>query len=541
MDADWIVIGSGFGGSVSALRLAEKGYDVIVLEQGRRFADSDFSGNTGDPKAMFWAPGLGLRGMMQLIPFKHMLVLAGAGVGGGSLVYANTLYQPHDDDFYKHPQWAQLNDDWRTTLEPHYDEARRMLGVVEYSGDGISPQMMRRVADDLGTSRPPRATPVGVYFGEPGVTAPDPFFGGEGPARTGCIRCGECMAGCRYDAKNMLFKNYLYLAERRGVRIQADSKATDVRPLGAADGRDGYEVTVRRPGIGRRNKRVLRARGVIFSAGPYGTNRLLALCKDRGSLPGLSNRLGDLVRTNHEAIVAATANDPDADYRDDIAITASIYPSPKTHATNNTYGDGGDTMALLMGPFTSGDDPHRARTALTELLLHPAKWLGPRRLKGWSRRTVISTVMESTDDSLEFVLRRGLSRLGGTLQSAAHPGEEPTTHLPIANAVAEAMAKQMDGYPQSSLFESVFGAPMTAHLLGGAVIGASAEAGVVDQYQRVFGYRNMLVCDGSVMPANPGVNPALTITALSEHAMSHIPHHDSLATMTSYEQLSSPA
>jgi cholesterol oxidase len=531
MDADWVIIGSGFGGSVSALRLAEKGYDVIVLEQGRRFEDSDFAGDAGDAKSMFWVPALGLRGMMQMIPFKHMLVLAGSGVGGGSLVYANTLYQPHDDDFYQHQQWTELND-WRAALEPHYDTARRMLGVTEYEGDGPSPQMMRRVAKDLGTARPPRSTPVGVYFGEPGVTVPDPYFGGEGPARTGCILCGECMVGCRYNAKNTLVKNYLYLAERRGVRIQPDSKVTDIRPSGALDGSDGYELVVQRPGIGRKNKRVLKARGIVVSAGAYGTNELLRLCKDRRSLPRLSDRLGDLVRTNHEAIVAATANDSDADYRDDISITASIYPNPKTHATNNTYGDGGDMMSLLLGPFTSGDDPHRARTALKAMLSEPGKWLSPTRVKGWGKRTVISTVMESTDDSLRFVRRKGL---GGVLQSAPHEGEEPTSHLPIANAVAEAMAAQMDGYPQSAIYESLFGAPMTAHLLGGAVIGTSPQTGVVDAYQRVYGYQNLLVCDGSVMPANPGVNPALTITAMSEHAISHVPHRSQVGTMTSYE------
>ncbi|WP_196781047.1 FAD-dependent oxidoreductase [Nocardioides sambongensis] len=521
MDADWVVIGSGFGGSASALRLAEKGYDVVVLEQGRRFADDDFAGRMSHAPSMIWRPELGLRGIMQLIPFKHMMVAAGAGVGGGSLVYANTMYQPHDDDFYRHPQWAELAD-WRSALEPHYAEAKRMMGVVDYVGDGPSPAMLRDVADEFDLHKKARSTPVAVYFGEPGVTAPDPYFGGDGPARTGCIRCGECMLGCRYNAKNTLTKNYLHLAERAGVRIQPDSKVTDIRPLGAADGRDGYELQIRRPGLGRSNRRTLRARGIIVAAGPYGTNELLAQCRDRGSLPRISDRLGTLVRTNSEAIVAATADDPGADYRDDIAITTSIYPDEKTHATNNTYGDGGDLMALMFAPFTSGEDPHRGRTTLKLMLAEPRKWLSLRRIRGWSRRTVLFTVMQSTDQSMRFTLRRGLSRWGGVLQSA--PGAEPpSTHLPIANAVAESAARRMDGYPQSSLYEALMGAPVTAHLLGGAPIGASAETGVVDADQRVFGYRNMLVCDGSAVPANPGVNPSLTILAMTEHAMSRLP------------------
>jgi cholesterol oxidase len=521
-DADWVVIGSGFGGSVAALRLAEKGYRVSVLEQGRRYRDEDFARSAWQVHKLLWAPWLGLHGIMRTAAFRHVSVIAGVGVGGGSLVYANTLYVPRSDDFYGHPQWAGLAD-WRAELAEHYETAQRMLGVVEYGGDGPSERLMRGIAEDLGVAGSYRATPVGVYMGEPGQEVADPYFDGAGPARRGCVGCGQCMLGCRHGAKNTLTKNYLWLAERLGVRIEAERRVVDVRPLGAADGRDGYAVISERPGaLWRRRRRVIRARGVVFAAGPLGTNELLARCRAAGSLPRVSERLGDLVRTNSETITAATAVDDAVDYGRGLAITASVFPDEHTHVTNNTYGGGGNALALTFGPLTAASQ-WRPLRLLFAALRRPQLWLNPRRSRGWSRRTVLFTVMQSTQTALRVRPRRGpLGRLE-PMQTEQDPGQPSPSFVPVANRVAELAARRMRGYPQSSLIESLRGAPTTAHFLGGAVIGATAQEGVIDAEHRVFGYQNLLVCDGSAVPANVGVNPSLTITALAERALSRLP------------------
>ena len=514
---DWVVVGSGFGGSVSALRLAEKGYDVVVLEQGRRFADADFAASAAEVRKLVWAPKLGLKGIMSLTPFTHVTVLAGAGVGGGSLVFGNTLYVPHSDDFYEHPQWAHLAD-WRSVLAPHYATAQRMLGVTTYSGEGPSERMMQQVARELGVPDAYHATEVGVFLGTPGKTVPDPYFGGDGPERAGCIRCGQCMLGCRHNAKNTLVKNYLHLAQRRGVRVRAERTVVDIRPVGAPDGSDGYEVTTVRSGRWlRRDPHTLRTRGVVVAGGALGTNVLLRKLKDGGSLPRLSDRLGELVRTNNESIVAATASDVRAGWCADIAITASVHPDEHTHFTNNTYGAGGNLFALMFGPLTAGRG--RRVQLVRGLVRRPGVWLSPLRLRRWSQRSVIFTVMQSLDSSL----RLRPTRPGGRLNTQVPEGNAPKTYLPVANQVAETAAQFIGGYPQSSLTESLMDTPTTAHILGGAVVGESAATGVVDRYRHAFGYTNLLITDGSTVPANVGVNPSLTITAMAEEAMSHIP------------------
>ena len=464
-----------------------------------------------------WAPKVGLKGIMAITPLKHVSVISGVGVGGGSLVYGNTLYVPTANEFFEHRQWGELAD-WRVELAPHFATAQPMLGVATYVGDGPSEAMMREIAAELGVPDSFHPTEVGIFLGAPGRRVPDPYFDGQGPDRSGCVRCGQCMLGCRHNAKNTLVKNYLHLAQRLGARVEAERRVIDIRPIGAADGSDGYAVTTVRTGRWfRRDERTVHTQGVIVAAGPLGTTRLLRSLKDSGALPRLSDRIGDLVRTNSEAIVAATARGRDLDWSTDIAITSSVHPDEHTHFTNNTYGAGGDRMGLLFGPMTGGTG--RRQQLLRAILVHPQVWLRPGRLKGWSKRSVIFTVMQSLDSSLRLRPSRFTKRLNTEMAD----GTPPSSHLPIANRVASLAAQIMGGEPQSSVLESVMGTSTTAHILGGAVIGASPQHGVVDRYRRAFGYENLLVTDGSTMPANVGVNPSLTITAMAEEAMTHVP------------------
>lgn len=523
LDFDWLVVGSGFGGSVSALRLSEKGYRVGVLECGRRFRDQDFPKSTWDVRRYFWAPRAGMRGIFRISTFRDISVVSGCGVGGGSLGYANTLYVP-PAPFFKDPQWGEL-EDWEAALAPHYAEAQRMLGVVVHDNDDPADQLLRELGEELGVGDTYRKTPVGVFLGEPGKTVPDPYFGGEGPDRTGCMQCGRCMVGCPHGAKNTLVKNYLWLAERRGAEVMPDRTVTDIRPLGAADGSDGYAITSERSGMRRgRDVRTITARGVIVAAGALGTNKLLQRCRLNGSLPKISSRLGELVRTNSEAILAVTVP---KDYPDDltrrVAISSSIYPDPHTHIETVTYGNDGDAMSplytLLVGDGTRVTRPLKL---LGAILRHPGKFAQVLWPRGWSRRTIIVLVMQTLDNAI--ALRPKLTRSGDVRLRTEQDSDKPNpTFIPVANQAAEWLAQRTGGIAQSSVMEAALNIPSTAHILGGAVIGADPEHGVVDARQCVFGYENLLVCDGAAVPANVGVNPSLTITALAEHAISHIP------------------
>jgi cholesterol oxidase len=521
-DYDWLVIGSGFGGSVSALRLAQKGYKVGVIECGRRFADDELPKSTWDVRKYWYAPKLGLNGIFRLTIFKDVAIASGSGVGGGSLGYANTLYRA-PTRFYEDAQWAGLND-WQVALAPHYEEAERMLGVATYDEDDPADDYLREYAEEIGAAATHAKTRVGVFLGEAGVTVKDPFFGGEGPDRTGCLRCGRCMVGCPHGAKNTLVKNYLHFAEREGVKVMAERTVTDIAPLDAANGANGYKITTERSGAWvRRGEQTITAKGVVVAAGALGTNRLLAACRLNGSLPHLSPRLGELVRTNSEAILAVTLPHGSPDVIRRVAITGSIYPDPNTHIETVVYGDAGNAMWGLFTMLTADGTPLTRPLKLAGAAVrHPrtlAKTLNPRR---WSERTIIVLVMQSLDNAISLRARKG--RWGGVRLSTEQDPERPNpTFIPVANAFAEWLAKRTGGIAQSSIMEAAANIPSTAHILGGAVIGEDPSKGVVDARQRVYGYQNLLITDGAAIPANVGVNPSLTITALAEHAMSHVP------------------
>lgn len=526
-----MIVGSGFGGSVSALRLAEKGYDVKVIECGRRFEDKDFAESMyKQPHRYFWRPFLKMKGIFRMTFFKDVVVLSGSGVGGGSLGYANTLYRARPR-FFDDRQWAGL-EDWSNVLQPHYDMAEHMLGVTEVPIDQPSDAVIKGLAEDMGVPETYTKTRVGVYFGDAvnkGETVPDPYFGGAGPDRTSCMHCGACMMGCRFGAKNTLVKNYLWFAEKLGVKIEPLRTVTDIKPIRGADGRRdgsaGYEVTTVRSGAWFfKGKRTERARGIVLSAGALGTNKLLANCKLSGSLPKISHRLGELVRTNSEAILAVTAKDDSVDYTTSVAISSSFYPDDHTHIENVAYGHGGDAMGRTFTLLTGeGNRVTRPLKFLAMAIRHPSHVV---RLLGayhWSRRTMIILVMQTLDNSLKLRPKKNKFGGGWRLSTEEDPVNPNPRFIPAANKAAELAAKRMGGVPQSSIFEVLFNIPTTAHILGGAVIGKNADSGVIDKHNRVFGYDNFLICDGSAMPANPGVNPSLTITAISEHAMTAVP------------------
>ena len=523
-DFDWIIIGSGFGGSVSALRLAEKGYKVAVIEVGRRFEDEDFAETTWNLRRYFWMPKLGLRGIMRMTAFKDIFIVSGSGVGGGSLGYANTLYRPRSA-FYVDKQWDGLAD-WEVELGPHYVTAERILGVTLYRDTGPADELLREYAEETGADNTYANTQVGVHFGEPGETVSDPYFGGEGPDRTGCMKCGACMVGCRYGAKNTLVKNYLYFAEKLGVEVMPGRQVTDIRPIGPeGDGSEGYRLMTDRSGaVLRHSRKELTARGVIVSAGALGTNNLLANCKASGSLPRLSDRLGHVVRTNSESIQAVTAPDDTRDFSHSVAITSSIYPDPDTHIEVVTYGKAGDSMSRLYTIMTAnGTRRTRPFKWIAAMARHPLQTLSLLNPKYWSQRTVILLVMQSVDSAMRLKPVKKRFGRGVRLQTEQDPDRPNPTFIQAAEDVAKWFAKKTGGIPQSSIAESTLNIPTTAHILGGAVVGADPESGVIDADNHVFGYENLMVCDGSAVPANPGVNPSLSITAMTERAMSKIP------------------
>ena len=518
-DYDVVVVGSGFGGSVAALRLTEKGYRVAVVEAGRRFADDEFAKTSWDLKRYLWAPQVGCYGIQRIHMLNDVMVLAGAGVGGGSLVYANTLYRPLKP-FYADQQWSHITD-WESELAPHYDQASRMLGVVTNPTITPSDVVMRDVAKDMGVAESFHPTPVGVYFGKPGAKAADPYFGGAGPERVGCTECGACMTGCRVGAKNTLVKNYLYLAEQDGAKVIPLTTVTSVRPV---DG--GYEVDLKKTGTtSRRFRTTITAEKVVFAAGTWGTQNLLHRMKDTGTLPALSRRLGELTRTNSEAIIGAARTDVDEsrNFSRGVAITSSIHPDENTHIEPVRYGKGSNAMSLLQTIATDGASPvPRWRQAVSFMVKHPvqtAKLLNGYR---WSERTVILLVMQSLDNSITTYTKRGLFGRRKYTSKQGH-GEPNPSFIPAGHEANERTADRIGGIAGGTWGE-IFDIPLTAHFIGGVPIGATADEGVIDPYHRVFGYPGLSVVDGAAITANLGVNPSLTITAQAERAFSLWPN-----------------
>ncbi|HUO84220.1 MAG TPA: GMC family oxidoreductase [Thermoanaerobaculia bacterium] len=525
---DYVVIGSGFGGSVAAMRLVEKGYRVLVLERGKRFHDHDFARTNWNLRRFLWAPFLRCFGILQITPLRDVVVLHGSGVGGGSLGYAGVLEQP-DERLFAAPAWRHLND-WKSALSPHYETAKRMLGVAENPRSTPADETLREIARDLGTETTFRPTRVGILFGadgEEGREVGDPFFGGEGPPRRTCSFCGGCMVGCRENAKNTLVKNYLYFAERGGAEIRAEAQVRDVRPLSINEDGARYEVVYRSStNIFARERRV-RARNVVFSAGTLGTLSLLFRCRDvTRSLPSISPRLGEMVRTNNEALVGGVSRKAEPDHSKGVAISSLFMADPVTAVEPVRYPAGSSFTRLLAAPLVEGESlPGRIVRASLNIIRHPLDLLRTHILPGWAERSIILLVMQTEDERISLSHGRSLFTLfrrGLVSRAQKEIDRQPQTG--VAHRIARSWAGKTGSIPLASVNETFLGIPMTAHILGGCPFGRTGEEGVIDLSCQIHGYPGLFVVDGSIMPANPGVNPSLTIAALAEYAMEQVPH-----------------
>jgi cholesterol oxidase len=525
---DFVVIGSGFGGSVSAMRLTEKGYKVLVLERGRRYRDRDFPRSNWNLRKYLWFPATRFFGIQEISFMNDIMVLHGSGVGGGSLVYANVLMEPADT-LFEAPGWHGLAD-WKTLLRPHYETARKMLGVSPNPFVTPADMILRQIAEENGREHTFRPANVAVYFGEMGKTVPDPYFNGEGPERTGCNGCGGCMVGCRHGAKNTLVKNYLYFAEKWGAEIRAECEVVDIRPLpaGQADGAR-YEVVYRRSTALPFDKRRFRVRtkNVVVAAHALGTMRLLLRCRDvLRSLPRLSRCLGMNVRTNSEALVGSTSWDSATDYSTGIAITSIFALDDVTQVEPVRYPHGSSFMRLLAIPMIEGAETiwKRVYKTLWHGITHPVEFLYAKFFSQWARRSTILLIMQTEESAMRVRLGRNfftLFRRG--LVSELPKGTSLSPDTKISHGLTRAFAAKTRGIAQDTIPETLLGIPATAHLSGGCPMGTSAENGVINTNCEVFNYPGLYVVDGSIIPANPGVNPSLTITALAEYAMSQIP------------------
>ena len=519
---DYLIVGSGFGGSVSALRLVEKGYRVLVLEKGRRLAGEDFPKTNWQLNRWLWMPSLGCRGLFKMTFLPHLTALSGVGVGGGSLVYANTLPVPKRE-FFQSGTWAGQGD-WEGELAPHYETALRMLGAAPNPKMTFPDEVLREIGRDLGREADFEPTRVAVYFGESGKTVPDPYFGGRGPERTGCTFCGGCMLGCRHGAKNTLDKNYLWLAERGGAVIEADTEVTDVRP--ATGG--GYEVSALHGTSALRPEnepRKYAARNVIFAGGVLGTVELLLKLKAQGSLPNLSERVGDFVRTNSEVLMGVVSQRRDRDLSKGVAIGSILHTDARSHLEPVRYPEGAGFFRSLALPHAPGETvARRLAHAAGTFFRQPLRAVRAFAVPDWAKYTMILLYMRAEEGYLRLKLGRSVQtgfRLG--LVTETGDGPAPKASLPEATELGNRVAAKIDGFPQSILTETLFGVPTTAHILGGACIAGDAGGGVIDARHRVFGYEGLYVIDGAAISSNPGVNPSLSITAMAERAMTFIP------------------
>lgn len=513
---DYLIVGSGFGGSVSALRLVEKGYRVLMIEKGQRLSAPDFPKSNWNIKRWFWMPTLGCRGIFKMTFLRHVTVLSGVGVGGGSLVYANTLPTPKDD-FFGADSWKDLAD-WKRELAPHYETALRMLGATENPNTTYADEVIQRVGEEIGRGEHFEPARVAVYFGKPDIAVPDPFFDGKGPDRTGCNQCGGCMTGCRYGAKNTLDLNYLHLAEAQGLKIESDTEATWIRPLDGA----GYEVTAQQG----RTERRYTARQVILAGGVLGTvDLLLRLKESESGLPQLSPQLGNYVRTNSEVLMAVVSQRRDRDLSKGIAIGSVLHTDDNSHLEPVRYAAGSGFFRLLAMPHGPGQNVFsRMARACWFALRHPIRTLRAMFVPDWAKYTIILLYMRTLDGHLRFTLGRSLRTLfRKKMVSQLSDGPSPTASIPEATDLGQRVARHIDGYPESLLTETVLGAPSTAHILGGCAMADGPERGVIDHAHRVFNYPGLYVIDGAAISANPGVNPSLTICALAERAMAMIP------------------
>lgn len=530
---DYIIIGSGFGGSVSAMRLTEKGYSVLVLEKGKRFDDNDFATSNWQFWKYLWLPALRAHGILQISLLKGVMVLHGAGVGGGSLGYANVLEVPSEETFAT-PAWNQ-SVKWGEVLRPHYETAKRMLGAARNPRLWKADEILRGMADERGMGHTFRATDVGSFFGEAGVTVPDPYFGGQGPTRAGCRHCGGCMVGCRHNAKNTLPKNYLYFAEKNGAKVIAEVEVTNVRPLTVDGGRSSvhdpssdarYAVTYRTSTRLFKQTGTVYARNVIFAAGVMGTMKLLLNLRDvKLSLPKLSGRLGTMVRTNSEGLLGSVARKSDVNYSEGVAISSIYNHDEQTRIEPVRYPDGSSLMRFLAAPLIARDVsvPVRILRFLGWALTHPLDFAKALLLPGWAHNVTILLVMQHADNRMRFRIGRSLFTFFLTgMVADEEPGYTINARVEGSHEITREFARRTNGVPLGSLGENLLGLPTTAHILGGAPIGKTAEEGVVNENFEVHHYPGLFIVDGSIVPANPGVNPSLTITALAEYAMSKI-------------------
>ena len=516
MKFDYVIIGSGFGGSVSALRLSEKGYKVLVVEKGKWYQAKDFPKTNWNFRKWLWIPFLRFFGIMKISIFRHVAVLSGTGVGGGSLVYANTLPIPKTS-FFKTGSWSQLND-WENELQPYYQLALKMLGATKnpklFDGD----LALQKLSKDFGIEDQFEATNAAVYFGEANVTMPDPYFEGQGPERTGCNFCGACMTGCRNNSKNTLDKNYLHLAQNYGAKIMAEQEVYNVMPIGKEDGSKGYEVSIKSSTKFFKKTQTVQADAVIFSGGVLGTLKLLLKLKQK-SLPKISNKLGDEIRTNNETLISVSSLEKDKNFSKGIAIGSILHTDENSHLEICRYSEGSNAWKLIHYPYATGKNVFsRLAKVLFSLVKSPFQFFKVYVLNSWAKSTVVLLFMQTLDSTIK--LKRNIF---GQLSSSMSTGKKPTPFIPESIKLTKAYSKIVNGKNTSFALETLAGIPSTAHILGGAVMGADAKTGVIDKENKVFGYENLFVIDGSMISANPGVNPSLSITAIAERAMSKIP------------------